>query len=246
MDFVILTIFDADYCSVEIKKSQSADLEHRRTQRLLLGLVLSLACFFTVLECSIEPDDPLDDPELLALLEDEAELPPLLQHDERMLTPKAEPKPSTKLVVVEEEQQEEPEQDEEPVETDLGDDMDASDEVTDEIEPPAPQDDDVVNFLVVEELPQFPGGPVEFMKWLTRNLKYPKSLEEQKVQGTVVAEFIVNKDGSVTDVRVVGSLHPLCDNEVLRVLRMMPRWTAGIENDQPCRTKVCIPVVFRL
>ena len=84
------------------------------------------------------------------------------------------------------------------------------------------------------------------MKWLTRNLKYPKALESQKIQGKVVAEFIVNKDGSVTDVKVVSSLHPLCDNEVLRVLRLMPRWTAGIENDQPCRTKVCIPEVFRI
>jgi len=99
---------------------------------------------------------------------------------------------------------------------------------------------------VVEDLPQFPGGPVEMMKWLTRNLKYPRQAEEAKQQGKVVAEFIVNKDGSITDVRIVTSLTPLCDREVLRVLRMMPRWTAGVQDGQPCRTKVCIPVVFRL
>ena len=246
-DFVILTIFQADYCSVEIKKSQSADLEGRRLQRLLLGVVVALACVFVALEYSIEPDDPLDDPELLARLDSEMELPPMLQEEsELMLAPKAEPKPATKLVVVEEEAESEPEQDDEPVETDMDDDMNVTDEEITEIEPPAPADDDVVSFRVVEELPQFPGGPVELMKWLTRNLKYPKALESQKIQGKVVAEFIVNKDGSVTDVKVVSSLHPLCDNEVLRVLRMMPRWTAGIENDQPCRTKVCIPVVFRI
>ena len=66
------------------------------------------------------------------------------------------------------------------------------------------------------------------------------------MQGRVVAEFIVNKDGSVTDVKVVKSLHSDCDREALRVLSMMPRWTPGIENNQPCRTKVCIPIVFRL
>jgi len=195
----------------------------------------------------VEPDDPLDDPELLARLDSEMELPPILQEEsELMLAPHAEPKPATILVVVEEEAESEPEQDDEPVETDLDDDMNVTDEEITEIEPPEPVDDDVVSFSVVEELPQFPGGPMELMKWLTRNLKYPKALESQKIQGKVVAEFIVNKDGSVTDVKVVGSLHPLCDNEVLRVLRMMPRWTAGLENDEPCRTKVCIPVVFKI
>lgn len=231
---------------MEIKKSDAANLEKGRTQRFLLGLVTALACLFVALEYSLEPDDPLDDPDLLSRLELEMELPPMLQQEnELMMLPKAEPKPTTKLVVVEEVDDSEKEQDDEPVESEAVDDADAEDEEV-EMEPPAPMDDDVVSFRVVQELPQFPGGPVEFMKWLTRNLKYPKQLEQRKVQGKVVAEFIVNKDGSVTDVRIVSSLNRLCDEEVLRVLRMMPRWTAGIENDQPCRTKVCIPVVFKL
>ena len=127
---------------MEIKKSKTADLEGRRTQRLLLGLVVALACLFVGLEYSIEPDDPLDDPELLAMLDSEMELPPLLQQeDEQMLAPKAEPEPTTKLVVVDEaETTDEPQQDEEPVETDMDDDMNASDELIDEIEPPAPAD----------------------------------------------------------------------------------------------------------
>ncbi|MCR4604050.1 MAG: TonB family protein [Prevotella sp.] len=232
---------------MEIKKSNTADLERHRTQRLLLGLVVSLACVFVALEYTLVPDDPLDDPELLARLDTEMELPPMLQEEnELMLAPKAEPTPTTRLVVVEEEQTTEPLQDEEPMETDMDDDMNVTDEEITEIEPPAPVEDDVVSFRVVEELPQFPGGPAEFMKWLTRNLRYPKALEQQKLQGKVVAEFIVNTDGSVTNVQIVTSLHPLCDQEVMRVLGMMPRWRAGIENDQPCRTKVCIPVVFRI
>jgi protein TonB len=163
--------------------------------------------------------------------------------DELALAPKAEPEPAKKLVVAEEEVSE-PLTDDEPVETDMNDDMSALDE--EEPEPLKPEDDDVVSFRVVEDLPQFPGGAVEMMKWLQRNLKYPPVAQERKIQGKVVAEFIVNKDGSLTDVKVVKSLNPLCDREVLRVLRMMPRWTAGIQNDQPCRTKVCIPVVFKL
>ena len=232
---------------MEIKKSKEADLDRRRPQRFLLGLLLALACLYVGLEYTLTPDDPLNDPDLLSQLSIDSELPPMMRPDNMlMLAPKAEPKPSMKLKVVDEES--EPElQDEEPVETDMDGDMEAvEDEEEITLAPAEPDDEEAVSFRIVQDLPQFPGGPTEFMKYLTRNLKYPKSVEELKQQGEVVAEFIVNKDGSVTDVTIVKSFHPLCGREVLRVLRMMPRWTAGIQDGQPCRTKVSIPVVFRL
>jgi len=232
---------------METKKSSKADLEHIRPQAFLLGLVAALAIVFVALEFTVEPDDPLDDPDLLDQLTIDAELAPLLQEENELaLAPKAEPKPTIKLKVVDEEEEPSPEllDDDEPVESEPPDDMAAvSEEAT---EPPLPADDEVQDFRVVEDLPQFPGGPTELMKWLTRNLKYPRTASDLKRQGKVVAEFIVNKDGSVTDVRVVSTFNQQCSEEVLRVLRMMPRWTAGIMDGQPCRTKVCIPVVFRL
>ena len=230
--------------AMEAKKSRKADLERGWFGRFVLGLVVALSCLFVGLNYSIEPDDPLDDPDLLDMFSMDEDLSSLMRpENELALAPKAEPEPAKKLVVAEEEVSE-PLTDDEPVETDMNDDMSALDE--EEPEPPKPEDDDVVSFRVVEDLPQFPGGAVEMMKWLQRNLKYPPVAQERKIQGKVVAEFIVNKDGSLTDVKVVKSLNPFCDREVLRVLRMMPRWTAGIQNDQPCRTKVCIPVVFKL
>lgn len=233
---------------LEEKKSRAADLERQWPQRFLLGLLLALAALFVALEYNIAPDDPLDDPDLLDQLATDPELSPLLRpENELALAPKAEPKPATKLVVADEETEPEPRQEEQPVETDAGNDMEAQpDDAEEELTPPPPDDEEAVSFRVAEDLPQFPGGPVEMMKWLTRNLKYPRQAEEARQQGKVVAEFIVNKDGSITDVKIVTSLTPLCDREVLRVLRMMPRWTAGVQDGQPCRTKVCIPVVFRL
>ena len=229
---------------LEVKKSRGADLERGWTKRFLLGLLLAGGCLYVGLEYSVAPDDPLDDPELLEMLAGDEELSSLLRPEPELAqVPKAEPKPQVRLVVVDEEQPQETVQEPEPVETDARGDME---EPTDEeLEPPALQDEDAVAFRVVQDMPQFPGGATELMKWLTRNLHYPKVVEQQKVQGKVVAEFIVNQDGSITDVSIVHSLHPQCDREVLRVLRMMPRWTPGIENDRPCRTKVCIPVVFR-
>ena len=103
-----------------------------------------------------------------------------------------------------------------------------------------------LNFHVVEDLPQFPGGAVEFMKWLTKNLRYPASARIRKIQGKVVAVFYVEKDGSITGINITQSLSAECDREALRVLRMMPAWQPGIQNDKPCRTKVCIPIVFKL
>jgi protein TonB len=106
--------------------------------------------------------------------------------------------------------------------------------------------DEPVDFRVVEDLPQFPGGAAEFMKWLTKNLRYPASAQSQQIKGRVVAQFIINRDGSITDLELTEHLNRACDNEVMRVLRMMPKWQPGLMNAKPCRTKVCIPVVFNM
>jgi protein TonB len=231
---------------MEVKKSRAADLERGWAQRMLLGTMVALAVLFVGLEITITPDDPLDDPELLARLETEMELPALMQQEEEMTAAViVEPKPATKLVVVDEmEQMKEWMRDDELMETDLDEELEELAEELREMEPP-PSDEDAVSLRIAEDAPQFPGGPVAMMKWLTRNLHYPKALEPQHVQGKVVAEFIVNEDGSIAYVKVTSGLHPLCDAEVLRVLRMMPRWKPGVMDGEPCRTKVCVPVVFK-
>jgi len=231
---------------MEEKKSSQADLESRWGQRFILGLLVAVACLVAALEFSYSTGEDYDDADLFEEFTMESDLPPLLPDNELALAPKAEPKPAQQIVIVENEEEPLPLQEEETIETDMDNDMEALDDEEEMIEPPAPPEDDVVSFRVVEDLPQFPGGASEFIKWLTRNLKYPLSAQEKKLQGKVVAEFIVNKDGSITDVKILTPLNHQCDQEVLRVLRMMPRWTAGLMHGEPCRTKVCIPVVFRL
>lgn len=228
---------------MEIKKSAKADLERKWWLRFLIGLVVSLLLFIVALEYPFSLDDPLEDFETMDEITVEEELAPLMrQENEISLAPKAEPEPSQKLTVVDEEESKEEMIERQPEQTIEGD-------LADELPEPEENEkkgDEVLSFRVVEDLPQPPGGYLEFMKWLTRNLRYPVAAEERKLQGKVVAEFIVNKDGSVTDINIIQSLNSFCDREALRVLRMMPRWTPGIQNDQPCRTKVCIPIVFKL
>lgn len=233
---------------MEIKKSAKADLERKRPRWFLMGLFLATAAFIVTLEMPW-PRDVADDAELIEILDDDIELAPLLniEHEKTVLPP-SKPEPSTSLTVVEDtpeeaDEEEEPEpQPDQPMEGDV-----IGEKPVDGPEPPASDKlDEPFNFRVVEDVPQFPGGHVEFMKWLTRNLKYPKAVETRRQQGMVLTEFIVNRDGSITDVRIARSLCKECDEEALRVLRMMPRWQPGVMNDKPCRTKVCIPIVFKL
>ena len=113
--------------------------------------------------------------------------------------------------------------------------------------PPAPKPE-VSNkvFEVVEEMPHFPGGAAALQAFLSSNTKYPVVAQENGVQGRVTVSFVVERDGSITDVRVVRSVDPSLDREASRVVRSMPRWSPGKQNGSTVRVKYTVPVVFRL
>ncbi|MGM9705836.1 MAG: energy transducer TonB [Prevotella sp.] len=101
-------------------------------------------------------------------------------------------------------------------------------------------------FEVVEQMPAFPGGDGELMKYLKDNMKYPPIAAENGVQGRVVVGFVVERDGSITDVRIEKSIDPSLDREAERVVKGMPRWIPGKQNGSPVRVKYRVPVTFRL
>ena len=106
--------------------------------------------------------------------------------------------------------------------------------------------DDPETLRMVQELPMYPGGMVEFMKWLTKNLNYPKYALRNKIQGKVMISFIVNTDGTISDIKVVKRAHALLDAEALRVARLMPKWEPGKDHGKVCRSMVAIPIVFEI
>lgn len=231
-----------------VHKSRQADLEHGRTTGFLMGLILVLAVVFVALEWNSSDSGwnffDLDSDELEA----ELELSPLHREDDEvpmMVPDKPAPEEvkSEEVNAVEEDVEIVPP----PLEALSEPAVEKPSEEEEEQKPEAvDMYDEPLDFRLVEDLPQFPGGAVEFMKWLTKNLKYPPSAQQRKVQGRVLAQFTVNKDGSITDLELVEKLDPQCDREALRVLRMMPKWKAGIQDAKPCRTRVCIPIVFKL
>ncbi len=109
-----------------------------------------------------------------------------------------------------------------------------------------PKEEETKVFDVVEQMPEFPGGQAALLKWIGDNIKYPTIAEENGIQGRVVCTFVVERDGSVTDVQVARSIDPSLDKEAIRVLKKMPRWNPGKQNGSAVRVKYTVPVTFKL
>ena len=109
-----------------------------------------------------------------------------------------------------------------------------------------PKEEETKVFDVVEQMPSFPGGEGELMKFLNSHIKYPVVAEENGIQGRVVCTFVVERDGSITDVKVIKSVDPSLDKEAMRVLKSMPKWIPGKQNGSAVRVKYTVPVTFRL
>ena len=98
----------------------------------------------------------------------------------------------------------------------------------------------------VEQMPSFPGGSQKLKEFIEENLRYPKELEETCVQGRVIVRFIVERNGKLSNVKVVKSVHPALDKEAIRIVKLMPRWIPGRQNGITVRVKFYIPIIFRL
>ena len=99
---------------------------------------------------------------------------------------------------------------------------------------------------IVEQMPSYPGGASALMEFLKENVNYPEQAYDDCIQGKVVCSFVVERDGSLSDLRIVKSLHPLFDKEALRVLSLMPNWIPGKQNGESVKVKYTIPIAFRL
>lgn len=236
---------------MEQKKTQRADIDQRRTTGFLLGLIFVLSLFYVSLEWNtVDSGDDIDSIDLAELMH-ESELVPMSNEELATQIPeKKEGEKAEQIHVVDDQVELQPDDTEPAPEGEEGDDEQLLAELQEEddkaLAPLNVDPNNPLNFHIVEDLPKYPGGAVEFMKWLTRNLQYPAAARSRKTQGKVEAVFYVEKDGHITGISITKSLSPECDREALRVLNKMPNWEPGIQNDQPCRTKVCIPIVFKL
>lgn len=239
---------------MEEKKSYKADLENKRTTMFLLGFILVMSVFIAILEhatVSGEADMPEDFTESIAqdlvLAADNSR-----KDMAAVSAPATKPKKTERINIVENATDEEiaPPANSEN-ENNAGKTLEENVSENDQKKTVTPTHtaaagDNVLSFRVVEQLPEYPGGMSALMKWLTNNLKYPYIAQKNKKQGKVIVAFIINKDGSGSDLKLVKGIDANLDREVLRVINMMPKWKPGTDKGKPCRTYFCIPVVFNL
>lgn len=235
---------------MEIKKSDKANLDLHRSTGFLLGLVIALALLFAAFEYTSRPSDLQEDDSMLDDMSDDLEMTAAMNTKDMV---SAAPAPASKALTqnVKEVDKTQNADKVAPITSKLvigdGQGLAKQANVTEAIpETSALPQDTAAVLRTVEQLPEFPGGIVEFMKWLTRNLRYPPIAQQQKIQGKVVVSFIINKDGSIASPRIVTSADPILDREAMRVVKMMPRWKPGMEDGKPCRTMFAIPVNFQL
>ena len=114
-----------------------------------------------------------------------------------------------------------------------------------EIEDVAATPEPLANYDEIDLFAEFPGGDNEMYKFIKTNLHYPPSAKESGIQGRVTCRFIIEKDGTISNIKVVRSLHTLLDKEAVRVIESMPKWTPAKRNGEPVRVVFCIPITFK-
>ncbi len=224
---------------MEIKKSEKASLEKDKLVYVLMGLVFVLSLVYVALEWTEQEVTKYEVTDTEFLFEEEVEIQQTSQE-----TPPPPPPPAVQEVevlnVVEDNVETETiEVTTEETETEVV--------IAAPVEAPVEEEEEEVVFVVVESMPEFPGGQQALFKYLSDNVKYPVIAQENGIQGRVICQFVVNKDGSIVDVEVVRSGgDPSLDKEAIRVIKSMPKWKPGKQRGKPVRVKYTVPVNFKL
>lgn len=227
---------------MELKKSPKANLENKRIIFIEFGLVIALlSCLF-----GFETTSGVKQVNNLGVLTDQAVeevLIPIIQQEEKKQELPPLPKIADLMLIVENN-------------TEIVDELEIIDtEVTDgtaiyaEMQRTKETEksvDEAVVFLSPEEKPEFPGGDAALLNFLSQNIKYPAIAAENGVKGRVTVNFVVNKDGSISDAKILRGVDQALDKEALRVVYSMPRWKPGKQSGKPVRVSFSVPINFVL
>ncbi|MEA4937105.1 hypothetical protein SDC9_101968 [bioreactor metagenome] len=225
---------------MDIKKSSKASLEDKKVIYTLMGFVVALSFIYIGFEWTKKEISVYEDTSSEVVAEEEIEI---IQTSEALPPPPAPEVPEVIeiLNVVEDNV--------ETAEIVIDTEDDKNKQVV--IQPPVAshaivEEAEEVVFMVVESMPEFPGGDAALFKYLGDNIKYPVIAQESGIQGRVICQFVVNRDGSIVDIEVVRSVDKSLDAEAVRVISKMPKWTPGKQRGKTVRVKYTLPVNFRL
>ena len=228
---------------MEIKKTPKADLENKKSTWLLVGYVIVLAFMFIAFEWT-KRDIKIDTSQAITDLVFEEEIIPITEQPEQAAPPPppAAPPIAETLTIAED--------DADVEETTIATSEETNQAVEIKYVPVAVEEEEPEEqtiFEVVEQMPEFPnGGMAGLMQYLSKNIKYPTIAQENGTQGRVTVQFVVNRDGSIVDAKVLRGVDPYLDKEAIRVISSMPKWKPGMQRGKAVRVKYTVPVMFRL
>lgn len=226
---------------INSKKSPEVDLENKKLTFVLLGLVLALAIMYVGFEWTQKEVTKYEvaDTEVLEFEEE------IIDNTVQEETPPPPPPPAPE--VIEEIEIVEDDKETESIDFSTEDDDKKVQEIIAvpvQVEEEDPEEN--VVFQVVENMPEFPGGRKALMEYLAENIKYPSIAAENNIQGRVVCQFTVWKDGSIKDIVVARGIDPSLDREAIRVVQSMPKWAPGKQRGKAVNCRFTLPIVFRL
>ena len=225
---------------MEEKKSPKANLENKKLMFMQIGLIISLLVAWLAFEHKSYDKREID-PSLLRQTEvGEEEMVEITKQEEPKPQPVEMPKQTTQLEIVQD--------DVEVEDIEINAEMDQN-EVMEEYVAPEIEEEEVVEaevFTIVEEMPSYPGGDAKMYEYLGKNIKYPQIARESSIQGRVFVNFVVEPDGSVSNVKVLRGIGGGCDEEAMRVVKTMPKWKPGKQRGKAVRVSYMLPVNFKL
>ncbi len=223
---------------MELKKTPDADLNKKSGLFLNIGLVVSLIIVISAFEWKFYDDgDLVDLGQVRDDFEEMLEIPPTEQP----------PPPPPKIQQPEIIEVPDEEEIEEEIEVDLDVEITEDEAIEEIITEEAPEEEDVDQvFTIVEQQAEFKGGMKKFLEYVGKKMKYPNVARRIGVEGKVFVQFVVERDGSITDVLVIRGIGAGCDEEAIKVISESPKWNPGKQRGRAVRVRVIIPITFRL
>jgi protein TonB len=237
---------------MEAIKTVNEELRNQKSTSLLIGYVVVLAAMFVAFEYTTRDVVVKEEGKIYESVVLEEDMIPITQQQEIVAPPPAAAPKVAEIINIVDNETELPEEEIETSEevnqaitTVVGTGAPSA-VATGPVGPIVEEVDDDRVYDVVEENASFPGGDEECMKWLRKNIRYPSICQEQGVQGRVIVAFVVNRDGSIVDVKVVRSPDENLSEEAIRVVKLMPKWKPARQGNKTVRSRFNLPVMFRL
>ena len=229
---------------MELKKSPKADLEKNKRILLMFGLVVALGVVLLAFEWKSRPSaaSSLGN---LEVAEVEDEVIPITRQEQVQPPPPPPPPQVVEVLKIVDDN------------VDILDDLSMFDSEADnetfiDVAPvisaveEEEEEEEAQVFFIVEEMPEFPGGEAALRRFIANAIKYPQIAQENGIQGRVYIQFVVDKDGSVTQASVARGVDPSLDKEALRVVNSLPKWKAGMQRGKPVKVSYTVPINFQL